>query len=380
MYTRIQKSGDLIRTTYGHTPTRRGVLKGMAAGVAVGLSGLPAWAATNVDYMGWLGYEAFLEADDFLAKHDMTLEKTFINAPEEIVARLRLAPGEVDICVPYFIHLDFMASEGLLAPIDTARLSNWPDLMQPILDISRENMTYEGEWYSVPFTWSSIAIVYNPKYVTEVPTSWLDMLKPEYVGKISIPSDLPSAFSTWGRVATDAAEPNLMTHEQLQQTVDFIIEMKKNNMRTLAASYGELVDMLAREEIWLAQGGEAVMAWVGEEPELAIAYPEEGCMTFVEGWSLSAGSKNPDAVYELMNQSISLEGQLAGAAFNGMPVTNAKAIPMLDEWNRNAYPYDNIETFFTTKLRVDPMYYLEPDGVHATWDDYILAWEEIIKA
>jgi len=379
MYTRIRKSGDLMRTSYGLAPTRRGLLKGAAAGAAA-LAGLPARAATNVDFMGWFGYEAFLEADDFLAANDMTMEKTFINAPEEIVARLRLAPGEVDICVPYFIHLDFMASEGLLQPIDTSRLTNWPDLMQPILDISRENMTYEGEWYSVPFTWSSIAIVYNPKFVPEPPTSWLDMLKPEYVGKITIPSDLPSAFSTWGRIATDAPEPNLMTHEQLQQTVDFIIDMKKNNMRTLAASYGEMVDMLAREEVWLCQGGEAVMAWVGETPELAIAYPEEGCMTFVEGWSISAGSKNPDAVYKLLDQSISVPGQLAGAAFNGMPVTNGKAIPLLDEWNRGAYPYDDIASFFTTKLRVDPMYYLEPDGVHATWDDYILAWEKILKA
>jgi len=382
MYTRIQKSGDLIKTSYGLAPSRRGVLKGMAAGAAagaVGTYGLSARAATNVDFMGWLGYDAFLEADDFLAKNDLTMDKTYINAPEEIVARLRLAPGEVDLCVPYFIHLDFMASEGLLMPLDTSKLTNWPDLMPTIVEFSEENMTYEGEWYAAPFTWASICLMYNPKYVPEAPTSWRDMLKPEYKGKVAIPADLPSAFSTWGRIASDAPEPNLMTYEQLAQTVEFLIDMKKNNMRSIAASYGELIDMLAREEIVMAQGFEAISVWIGE-PEIRYTYPDEGCMTFIEGWSISAGSDEPDAVYKLIDQSISVAGQLAGAEANGMAVTNAQAVPLLDEWNRNAYPYDDIAQFFTTKLRVDPMYYLEPDGVHATWDDYIAAWEDVLKA
>ena len=382
MFTRIQKKGDLIKTTYGISPSRRGVLKGMAAGSAAGamaLSGMPARAETNIDFMGWLGYDVFLESDDFLAKNDMVMDKTYINAPEEIVARLRLAPGEVDICVPYYLHLDFMASEGLLMPLDTSKLSNWPDLIPTIVEFSTDNMTYEGEWYSAPFTWASICLMYNPTYVPNAPVSWRDMLKPEYQGKVAIPADLPSALSTWGRIATDTAEPNRMTYEQLQQTVDFLIDMKKNQLRTIAASYGELIDLLAREEIVMAQGFEAISVWIGD-PEIRYAYPDEGCMTFIEGWSISAGTDDPDAVHKLIDQSLSVQGQLAGAEANGMPVTNAKAVPLLDDWNKSAYPYDNIASFFTTKLRVDPMYLLEPDGVHGTWDDYIAAWEDVLKA
>ncbi len=161
MFTRIQKRGDLIKTTHGFAPSRRNVLMGLAGGAAtgaLGLAGIPAHAATNIDFMGWLGYDVFLEADDFLARNDLSMDKTFINAPEEIVARLRLAPGEVDICVPYFLHLDFMASEGLIQPLDTSKLTNWPDLIPTILDFSRGNMTHDGEWYSAPFTWASICL------------------------------------------------------------------------------------------------------------------------------------------------------------------------------------------------------------------------------
>ena len=378
MFTRIQKRGDLIKTTHGFTPNRRNVLKGLAGGAAtgaLGLAGIPAHAATNVDFMGWLGYDVFLEADDFLTKNDLSMDKTFINAPEEIAWH----QSRPTSALPYFLHFDFMASEGLILPLDTSKLTNWPDLIPTILDFSRDNMTHDGEWYSAPFTWASICLMYNPKFVTEEPTSWLDMLKPEYEGKVAIPADLPSVFSTWGRVATDAPEPNLMTHEQLEQTVEFLIHMKENNLLNIAASYGELIDMLAREEVVMAQGFEAISIWVGE-PEIRYTYPDEGCMTFIEGWSISAGSDRLDEVHALIDQSISVEGQLAGAAANGMPVTNAKAVSLLDDWNRNAYPYDDIAQFFTTKLRVDPIYHLEPDGVHATWDDYIAAWEDVLKA
>ncbi len=363
--------------------SRRSLLGGMAAAGSLAATGLPlrsAQAATTIEYMGWVGYEVFLEAGDFLARNDLEMDKTFINAPEEIAAKLRLTPGEVDICVPYFIHLDFMAAEGLLQPLDLDKLSNWKNLFPAILETARENMTYEGKWYSAPFTWASICLMYNPKHISAPPASWTDMLKDEYKGKCAIPADLPSAFSTWGRIATDTTEPNHMTYEQLKTTVDFIINMKKNHLRTIASSYGELVDLLAREEIIICQGFEGVAAWVGEDPEIRWSYPEEGCMTFIEGWSISAGSDNVDEVHALIDNSLSVEGQIAGANYNGMPITNAKALSGLGDWNRNAYPYGDIESFFNTKLHVDPMYYLEEDGVHATWDDYIEAWEKILKA
>jgi spermidine/putrescine-binding protein len=383
MHTIDEHESGLIRLRSVAHLNRRSLLGSLvAAGSVVALGGLSrrARAATTIDYMGWLGYDQFLEAGDFLAAHDLTMEKTFINAPEEIAAKLRLNPGEVDVCVPYFIHLDFMAEEGLLQPLQLDKLSNWGDLFPTIKRVAEPNMTYQGQWYSAPFTWASICLSYNPKLLREPPVRWADMLKDEYKGKWAIPADLPSAFSTWGRVATDAPEPNRMTLEQLDTTVDFLINLKKNHLRTIAASYGELVDLLAREEIIMCQGTEPVSAWIGEGPEIRWTYPEEGCMSFIEGWSISAGSDNVDEAHALIDNSLSVAGQVAGATYNGMPVTNAKTLPDLDEWNRNSYPYDDMESFFTTKLHVDPMYLLESDGVHATWDDYIGGWERVLKA
>ena len=75
-----------------------------------------------------------------------------------------------------------------------------------------------------------------------------------------------------------------------------------------------------------------------------------------------------------------LESQVAGAEWNSMPVVNGEAISQLSEASRAAYAYDNLEDFWRNKGHVSPMYPLESDGVHASWDDYQEAWERVLKA
>lgn len=103
-------------------------------------------------------------------------------------------------------------------------------------------------------------------------------------------------------------------------------------------------------------------------------------MTYIEGYAMGIQAGDPDACHAIINNALSVEGQVAGAEYNGLPVTNMEALPMLSEANRATYPYEDIESFFTTNLRIEQMYLLEEDGDNATWDDYIKAWETIMAA
>jgi spermidine/putrescine transport system substrate-binding protein len=356
---------------------------GMVGAAALGATALgggirQAHASTNIKAMMWEGYDVFLEGGDYLAKNDITLDKTYIGAPEEIIAKLRLAPREVDVSSPYFIQVDFMAAEGLLMPLDLEKIPNFKNLFPAIVEAARGNMTYEDQWYSAPFTWASIPLMYNADEV-EPMESWMDMLRPEFKGKSAIPADPTSVFATWGRVVTGNQSPNRMTLAELDETIKFLIDMKKNHLRTIAASYGELGDLFARKEILVCEGAEWVAPLAGDVP-VKWSFPKEGTMTYIEGYSMSAETSDPEACYGLINNALSVEGQVAGAEYNGLPITNAEALPMLSDFNRATYPYENIESFFTTNLRIEEMYLLEEDGTNATWDDYIQGWETVMKA
>jgi spermidine/putrescine-binding protein len=372
---------DLVRIRIPYSIDRRSLIKGAAAtGTAAGLGMLsrPAAAATTLNYVGWEGYDTFLEAGEYPQANDVTLQKSFISAPDEIVTKLRLNSSQVDLCTPFSIHNDFLANTDLLEPLDLSKIPNFEHIHPTVLKYCEANMSEGGNWYAAPMTYGAICMMYNADEIPE-PTSWTDMLKDEYKGKCAITSDYPGNIFAWARVA-GVEQPSHMTYEELDKTVELLIDLKKNHLRTIASSYGDLINLLANKEIVIGQGWEPVSVWVGEEVNVKVAYPQEKCMGFIEGYAIGRGSANVDAAHAIINHALSVEGQLAGADWNTMPVVNAEAMSQVGELNQALYRYDNLEAYFTEKTLVMPMYPLEADGTHPTWDEYQAAWERVLKA
>jgi spermidine/putrescine transport system substrate-binding protein len=221
-------------------------------------------------------------------------------------------------------------------------------------------------------------MLYNADKIPQ-PTSWTDMLKEEYKGKSAITNDYPGNLFAWARVA-GVKKPNYMTHKELDKTVKLLINLKKNYLRTIASSYGELINLLASQEVVISQGWEPVTVWVGDKVNIKPAYPKEKSMGFIEGYSIGRGSANVANGHAIINHALSLEGQLAGAEANSMPAVTSEAMAKASKANRALYDYDNLNDYFQIKTDVVPMYPLESDGKHATWDEYQEAWEKVLKS
>ncbi|MBL8584227.1 MAG: extracellular solute-binding protein [Rhizobiaceae bacterium] len=372
----------LIRVRQHVEIGRRTFLKGAAAAggaAAMGFLGGRAQAAANLSFVGWEGYDTFLEAGDFAKSKGAELQKTYISSADEVITKLRLGSGQVDICTPYFIHDDFLAAEGLLEPLDLAKIPNFQKIHPTILEYTKANMSEGDVWYSVPMTYGSICMMYNSEKVPVAPTSWTDMLKDEYKGKVAITSDYPGNIFAWAQVA-GVEKPNNMTMEELDKVIDLLITLKKDHLRTIAGSYGDLINLLATGEVVIAQGWEPVEVWVGDAAKIKVAYPKEKSMGFIEGYAIGKGSANVDLAHEIINHGLSLEGQLAGAEANSMPVVTSEAMEKASDANKALYNYADLNDYFGNKTTVVPMYPLESDGVHATWDDYQAAWEKVLRS
>lgn len=370
----------VVRFRSSFAVDRRTMLRGMAAGavLAGGLGPRRAMAASPLNYLGWEGYDAFLSAGDFEKAHSASLQKTFISSADEIVTKLRLGAAHVDLCTPYFIHDKFLAEENLIEALDLSKIPNFDKLNPTIKKFCEANMSADGKWYAAPMTFGSICMLYNAD-VMKTPTSWTDMLRPEFKGKCAITADYVGNIFAWARVA-GVANPHAMTKTELSKVVAQLIDLKKNHLRTIAPSYGDLVNMLSSKEVVICQGWEPVTTWVGTAANIKIAYPQEKCMGFIEGYAIGKGSPNSDAALAFINNALSIKGQLAGATANSMPVVVAGAIPLTPPDNQALYDYNRLDEYFTVKTNVVSMYPLDSDGVHATWDDYQEAWEKVFKA
>jgi len=352
-----------------------------SAAASIAFGGLrSAAAATSVNVMSWQGYEDPLGADGFLAKNSAEVKATYISANEDILTKLKAGGiGSVDLGTPERKYVFLMIENDVLQPIDPDRVPNLKRAM-PFF-ANQPSLRRDGKLYAVPFTWGMLPLVYRSDLVTEVPTSWRDVMKPEYKGKVVMVGGMVGVLQIWARVATGTDTPTMITPAELKETIDLLIKIKKEHARTVATSWGEMADVMARGEAVIATcGWEPVVLWVAKKgAKLAAVYPKEGTTGFIDTYVLPKGAPNPDLAVKLIDNALSVAGQKLIADKMGQGIINLDAIAELTPEQRLVYPYDNMETM-TKTARFYPMPPLEPDGKHATYGDMVKEWDRFKRA
>ena len=365
--------------------TRRGFNAALAAGglAAFAPAALrPAFAATDVYWIGWQGYDECFHATDYLEANGITFNTTYINSNEEVLTKLQAGGlGKYDITTMYFGYLHLMAQSGLIQPIDESKLQVLVE--ERILPEFRrlDALVWDGKLWGCPWTWGTLPMMYDPVALPTPPARWKDLWEPQYKDKIVMIHDPLGNLYVWIPAITGNRTPNFSTHAQVKETIDALIDLKKNHARAMAQSYGEAADMFARNEVIVsALGWEAVVGFAAEKgKEITFHIPEEGTLMFMDCLVIPTDAPNRDVAYDLANVCTSVEGQLKLAGDLGQAVVNLDAIPMVAQENRDMYRYDDMSQI-SQKATLHPMPPLEADGTHATFDDMIEEYERLLKA
>jgi spermidine/putrescine-binding protein len=181
-------------------------MKGAAAmGVvaAAGFGATSASAKTTVSMFGWQGYDEGLRVGDFLAKNDIEVNFTPIGNNDEIVTRLASGGvGQMDLVTHYMGYIPLMVAADLLDPIDESLVPNLAKVPEVFRNDS--NVIVNGTRYSVPFTWGSAPMAYDPAVFTTPPTSWNVILEDQFKGKVGMMDDPIGNQMLAAIIATDA--------------------------------------------------------------------------------------------------------------------------------------------------------------------------------
>lgn len=370
-----------VRTTM--SISRRDLMTGAAAlgaSVAVGSASRSASAATVVSMFGWQDYDAGLRVGDFLQREDIEVSFTPIGNNDEIISRLSAGgAGQVDIVTPYMGYIPFMVAADLLEPIDESlvpNLANVPDVFR-----NDSNVIVNGTRYSVPFTWGSGPMAYDPAVIPTAPESWMDIFKPEYKGKVGMMDDPIGNQMLAAILATDAEVPTMLTPDQLDQATEFLIRLKKDAVRQVAVSWGELANALARSEVVITfSGGEFLKKFAADAgKKIEFTYPKEGTFAWLDSYCIAKGAPNIEAAHKCANQALDVEGQVVFAEKTFQAIVVRAAIDKLKPATRSLYPYDNLAEF-QQKAKFFPMPPLEPDGKHASYIDWQAAYQKFKAA
>ena len=243
----------------------------------------------------WSGYEAEDFWTDFAqASPDTDVTFEFGDTDANILSQME-AGSSADIFHFYTGWQQFYVDAGLVAEIDTSKLTNWDKVPEEYKALGQ----IDGKQYFVPWDWGFTSILYNTEHVPEV-TSWDVLFDEEYAGHISMWNDGPGAVTVSSYI--HGYDETAITDEQLAD-----IEAEWTAQKPLNAFYwsGEYTDLCPGVEdgtIWVAYAWQGcyAQALTNGHP-VAYANPEEGRNSWVGLYGISATSDSPELAHQFLD-------------------------------------------------------------------------------
>lgn len=211
---------------------------------------------------------------------------------ETMYTKLKTGGSSYDVIIPSDYMIGRLIEEDMLEPLDFDNIPNYQ-----YVDESFKNTAYDPEnQYSVPYTWGTVGLIYNTKYVSDV-TSWKSLWDGTYTGKILMFDNCRDAFAI--------AELMLGYSINSEDPAEFAdAAALLQDQKPLVQQYvmDQIFAKMEREEAWIAPyyAGD-YLTMVEENPDLAFCLPEEGFNLFIDAMCIPKGCTNKEGAEAFIN-------------------------------------------------------------------------------
>lgn len=327
--------------------------------------------------IAWRGYDDREAAAPFLEASGLSLEVTYVDSEEQAIEVLQTGGlGTVDAIALDDRYVPLLVEADLLAPLDESRLGATGDCFGAFARLSRPA---PGGVWGVPFIWGTHPMAYNATFVKRPPSSWLDVLDPEYQGKVAMLDGATHQLIVWGRVL-GYRDPTRVTRAQLDEAIELAISVKRQS-RARLVSWDDLPAVLASGEAWIATAGwEAVEVFSARlGADVRLAHPKEGAYPWLDSWCILREAPNENAAYAWIDWIRGQDAQVALARNLPCGTVSPRACALLDPADRDRFPYGDLEQLFTAPsfVGLPPR---QPEGDLTTLGDRYRAWHDVRAA
>lgn len=313
-------------------PMSRRQLNRLLAGTGLSLAVMPviprkASAADQAIYFTWSGYDDPAFFPGYVTKRG-SMPETPIFADEE-EAFLKLRGGTVvDVSHPCNNSIPRWREAGLLQPIDTSRLSNWPDVFD---DLKTFEGTQDGDkQYFVPVDWGNTSIIYRTDLVDIAEESWTLMWDERYAGKLSVANSAEETIPI-AAVLIGAADPFNPTAEEMVKIKELLVKQKPL-IRFYWDTNTTIEQGLASGELVATTGwNSSAVTLRAQGVPVKFMNPKEGLFTYCCGLVLSKNAPNPDAAHDLIDAMIATDAGKWLIEVQGYGHSNRKTFELVDE-------------------------------------------------
>ena len=226
----------------------------------------------------------------------------------------------VDVIIPSDYMIARMIQEDMLLPLNFDNIPNYQHI-----DENFRNTAYDPEnKYSVPYTWGTVGILYNTKYVDEADvTGWELLWNEKYTGKILTFGNSRDAFGIAQFML--GYDLNTTNKEELNHCAELLKQQKPVLQQYVM---DEIFAIMQNEEAWIAPyyAGDC-LTMMGENENLDFYLPtDQGFNMFIDAMCIPTCAKEKEAAELFIN--FLCDPEIAGANMDwicyGTPLSAAK--------------------------------------------------------
>ncbi len=263
---------------------------------------------------------------------DAFTEETGIEV-DYITSEDPLRQGEADVLLADSELLSALAGQGILAGLETDRLSS-------LGLIDEEYLLARGELeaYALPCLWTSMGLLYNPMRSDHQVTGWDNLFDTRFAGQIVMPERYREAFAV--ALAALGLDVNTEDESALERAAAALEQQQ--SMVVARCSPEELESYFVTGEATLAPCyASAASALMARCPHLSFVIPNEGSWRIELSYAVAADTQHPCYAYELIDYLCTRESLARSAVYCGYSTTSSAARALLDRsWRESplAYP------------------------------------------
>ena len=252
--------------------------------------------AQSINVYNWGEYIDQSVLDEFTSETGIKVNYTTYASNEEMYSKIVSGAASYDVIIPSEYMISKMISEDLLAELNFDNIPNYKYIGEDYRGLSYD----PEEKYSVPYTWGTVVIVYNTKYVDEedVADESINLLWNEkYAGNILMFDNPRDAFAL-ARIklghSMNTADP--------ADWYEAAEELKKQKPIVQAYVMDQIFDKMLNEEAYIAAyyAGDA-LTMMDENENLAAYVPREGANMFFDSMCVLKSSRNKEAAEKFIN-------------------------------------------------------------------------------
>ena len=303
----------------------------LAVSCLAGLSGCGSSKKTTLYVYNWGQYIS--EGDDGSLDVIAAFEEAYPNirvqystydSNEIMYSKLSNGGITVDVIIPSDYMIGRMVQEGMLEELNFGNIPNYQ-----YIDDSFKNTSYDPEnKYSVPYTWGTVGIIYNTKYVDEADvTGWELLWNEKHAGKILMFDNSRDAFGIAEYLL--GYDVNTTDEAELQACAAKLAEQKPVVQQYVM---DQIFDAMENEEAWIAPyyAGD-YLTMVEENPDLAFYRPTaQGYNMFIDAMCIPTCCQEKEAAEAFINFLCSPEVSSANMEFLGYSVPSTAAKELMD--------------------------------------------------